>query len=253
MKENNTPSKAMKSDDKLYDWSHDFGTRKRAAKYYTVCEKSYTYYEKRLLSECENKRVLEYGCGAGSYAFSLAQHGAHVTGIDISEEAIEAAQQEASAQGLDIRFRVMDAHKMEFEDDSFDIVCGTAILHHLDLEKALLELKRVLKKDGQALFHEPMGHNPAINLYRKLTPDLRVEDEHPLTYKDVKNIKKHFKKADFNYFSLFSLCVIPFRRMRIFGFLLKIADFADKILFKIVPFLKLMAWQVIITVEQPEK
>jgi len=51
----------------------------------------------------------------------------------------------------------MNAEELKFADDYFDIVCGGAILHHLDLNKALSEIARVLKPDGKAIFVEPLG------------------------------------------------------------------------------------------------
>ena len=86
----------------------------------------------------------------------------------------------------------MDAEELKFNESSFDLICEIGILHYLKLEKAYSELQRVVKKDGVALFIEPLGHNPFIKLYRKLTPRLRTLDEHPLLSKDLILAKKYF-------------------------------------------------------------
>ena len=100
----------------------------------------------------------------------VGKYGARVTGIDISEVALDLGKARARDQGVeDVMFLVMDAEKMQFEDNSFDLVCGTSILHHLHLSKALRELARILKPQEKAIFIEPIGHNPAINLFRRLT------------------------------------------------------------------------------------
>jgi len=39
---------------------------------------------------------------------------------------------------------------------------------------------------GSAIFIDPLGHNPAINMFRRSTPDLRTEDEHPLLLEDFR-------------------------------------------------------------------
>ena len=67
--------------------------------------------------------------------------------------------------------------------EGFDIVYGTGILHHLEINKCLNEIHRILKPDGNLLFVEPLGTNPLINLYRKFTPNSRSKDEHPFTKK----------------------------------------------------------------------
>ncbi len=238
----------------FFDRTYEFDVREPVSKYYTVVKSSRDYYETLLLSNCRNKNVLEYGCGTGSYAFSLAEYGSKVIGIDISETAIRLAKERAKQEALEnIQFLVMDAEAMQFEDNNFDIVCGTAILHHLNLHKAMSELTRVLNPTGKAIFIEPMGHNPVINLYRKLTPHFRTKDEHPLTVKDLSLIKEFFHEVDWRYFHLFSLLAVPFRNKKFFPSLLKILDTIDRKLFKWAPFIRLFAWQVVIILEKPKK
>ena len=74
-----------------------------------------------------------------------------------------------------VRFQVMNAEVLEFPDASFDLVFGVAILHHLDLDTACAEFLRVLRPSGTAVFLEPLGHNPFINLVRWATPAARTK------------------------------------------------------------------------------
>ena len=48
---------------------------------------------------------------------------------------------------------VDNAYAMSFTDDSFDAVIGSSVLHHLDIEKALSEIYRVLRPGGVISFH----------------------------------------------------------------------------------------------------
>src|SRR5205807_1094253 len=104
----------------------------------------------------------------------------------IAEGQVVEATQRAEAAGLADRvdFLVDDAHATTFPDDSFDLIVGVAILHHLDLEVALREIRRVLRPGGRAVFLEPLWHNPLLRLGRRLTPSARTPDEHPLTVQD---------------------------------------------------------------------
>lgn len=245
---------SKENEKELFDWTFEFGARKPVSKFYTVVQSSRKCYENFLLADCCNKNVLEYGCGTGSYAFFLVKHGAKVIGIDISEVGLDLAKARARDEGIeDIVFLVMDAEKMQFEDNSFDLVCGTGILHHLHLSKALSELARVLKPEGKAIFIEPMGHNPAINLFRKSTPHFRTRDEHPLTVKDLEFMREFFHRVSCNFFHLFSLFAVPFRDSRAFSLLLKTLDNIDRKLFEWAPLLRLLAWQVVIILEKPKK
>lgn len=133
------------------------------------------------------KIVLDYGCGPGYLTNELLDRGAvHVTGIDISEGEIEEAHRRAVADGVADRAShlVADAHAMPFEDDAFDLIVGDSILHHLELEQALREIRRVLRPGGRAVFMEPLWHSPILRLGRALTPAARTPDEHPLTVAD---------------------------------------------------------------------
>ena len=85
-----------------------------------------------------------------------------------------------------------NCEKTKFNDNSFDIIYGSGILHHLDISLCLKEMYRLLKPGGRFLFIEPLGTNPLINFYRKLTPKSRSKDEHPLINDDFELIKKIF-------------------------------------------------------------
>jgi SAM-dependent methyltransferase len=132
------------------------------------------------------KTVLDYGCGNGFLAFRLLEGGAReVVGIDISEGQVEEARARAAASGAtSVRFEVADAHQTGLPSSSFDLIVGIAILHHLDLERALPEIRRLLQPGGSAVFLEPLWHNPLLRLGRALTPSARTSDEHPFTERD---------------------------------------------------------------------
>lgn len=114
----------------------------------------------------------------------------------------------------DCHYLEMDAEHLDFDDRSFDLVFGSGILHHLDLEVALAEVSRVLTDGGSAVFFEPMGHDPAINLYRRLTPAMRTPDEHPLRVEDLRTAGRFFGTVVAEYHVLVSFAAIPFRRLR---------------------------------------
>ncbi|MCK4404183.1 MAG: class I SAM-dependent methyltransferase [candidate division Zixibacteria bacterium] len=233
---------SKEDEEQFFDRTYKFGARKPVSKFYTVVQSSRKYYEDFLFAHCRNKKVLEFGCGSGSYAFFLTRRGAKVMGIDISRVAIEQAKARACKEKMkDIEFLVMDAEEMQFEDDSFDMVYGTGILHHLRLHKALRELARVLNPEGKAIFIEPMAHNPAINLFRKLTPRFRTKDEHPLTAKDLERMKEFFHQANYDFFHLFSLFAVPFRNSKVFSSLLKTLDDLDRKLFEWVTWMRPLA------------
>ena len=232
-------------------FTHD--VRAAAEKYYTVTGRSRAHYLQRLSAMASHSRVLEYGCATGSAAFQLAGLGAQVLGIDIADQAIELARARAREEGLAERctFRVMNAEALALPDRSFDLVCGTGILHHLDLEKAFSEIARVLTPEGSAVFIEPLGHNPLLRLYRWLTPSLRTADEHPLLAPDLVAAEAHFQLVQPSYYHLQALAAVPFRRLPGFAALVRALDASDALVFRHWPALQRHAWNVVLELSRP--
>ena len=244
--------------DARYESERDFhdrvfadGSRAAADKFYYVAESSKLFYEHAVVEGTPGE-ALEYGCGRGSHAYMLARAGWTVTGIDISSEAIRQAEERAREEGLSgrVRFAVMNAEELDLPAASVDLVCGTGILHHLDLDAALAEVARVLRPGGRAVFLEPLGHNPLINLYRKRTPNLRTADEHPLLVPELRAMERFFGQVDVKPFHLTVLAAVPFRERRWFGPTVSVLDRVDRALFKL-PGAYRFAWQVSLVLTQP--
>ncbi|MGZ3429898.1 MAG: class I SAM-dependent methyltransferase, partial [Polyangia bacterium] len=198
------------------------------------------------------KRVLEYGCGHYGYAYRLARCGASVTAIDISDVAIDRGRVTAERYGLAdrIHFQRMNAEAMDFPDDSFDFVVGAGILHHLDLRRALGEIARVLRPEGNALFMEPLGHNPLINAYRRRTPDLRTPDEHPLLMRDLELCRQYFGNVDARCFHIAALLAAAIHGTRAFAPAMRVLQAVDRALLGAIPPLRRYAWVTILLLEQ---
>lgn len=211
--------------------------------FYDKARSKRLYYERVSALASPGTTVLEYGCGLGGAAYALAAQGAHVTGIDISATAIETAKRKAAEEGVVAEFRIADAENLPFEDDSFDLICGTGIIHHLDLEKAIPEIARTLKSGGSAIFYEPLGHNPVLQLYRRLTPQSHTPDEHPLLKKDLESFEQYFDTVQADFYDLFSLIAIPFLKMPGGSRLFRLLETVDRSLLKAIAPLR---WQAAI-------
>ena len=140
----------------------------------------------------------------------------------------------------------MDAECLGYDDNTFDLIFGRGILHHLNIRVAINEIRRVLKIGGDAIFIEPLIHNPLINCIRSLTPQLRTKDEHPLLMRDIEEAKKYFIDVKVEHFHIFTLLAVPFRNLFFFEKLLNSLYFVDRSLMHIFPFLKRYSWVVVI-------
>lgn len=225
-------------------------TRSRARKYYEV-DAGASRYRAHLDQVHTGAHVLEYGCGSGSSAFDLAARGVLVTGIDLSPVGVQRARADATARGVAAEFRVMNAEALELPDASFDVVCGSGILHHLDLDRALAEVGRVLKPYGRAVFFEPLGTNPLINLYRRLTPSMRTPDEHPLVAADLAEMRRRFEHVEVEPFNLLAIAGAPVRRLPGGGPIVRALQRLDRWLFQILPVTRRLAWVAVIELAGP--
>ena len=93
------------------------------------------------------KTVLELATGTGLIAKNIVNAAAHIEATDASAEMIaEAKRGNCSAK---LHFSVQDMFRLPYADQSFDVVIVSNALHVVPQpEKALAEIRRVLKEDG---------------------------------------------------------------------------------------------------------
>jgi len=95
--------------------------------------------------------VLEIGVGLGADHQSFAEHGAVLTGVDLTQRAIEHTRARFALFGLESRLLQADAERLPFADGTFDVVYSWGVLHHSpDTPQAFREVHRVLKPGGTA-------------------------------------------------------------------------------------------------------
>ena len=218
--------------------------------FYKALYNMYEDFNAYTSKKAKNKIVLDYGCGVGNTAKKISKCGPKkITGIDISKISIEKAIKEAKLLNLNVEYKVDNCEETSLDSRSYDIVYGAGILHHLKLEKCIEEINRILKKDGKMVFMEPLGTNPLINIYRKMTPNSRSEDEHPLIKDDFDYINKRFANVKIKYYGFLTLIFFPFYKDPEKSIVFKILKNLDQYLFKL-KFFKLFAWSVLITAKK---
>ncbi|TDR20815.1 class I SAM-dependent methyltransferase [Marinicella litoralis] len=123
-----------------------------------TCEREiwYEHYHRytMALNWTKGLDVLDAACGEGYGSHLLASNAKSVTGVDISDSAINHAQKTYTADNLTyIKSNVLN---MGFKDGSFDVVVSFETLEHLAEHKELIqEFKRVLKPDGVLIISTP--------------------------------------------------------------------------------------------------
>ena len=101
-----------------------------------------------------NPKILDVGCGGGILSEALAKTGAQVTGIDLSQAAIEVAKQHAQKQGLKIDYRYESVEEVARKHaGSFEVVTCMEMLEHVPGPgKIVAACAQALKPGGHAFF-----------------------------------------------------------------------------------------------------
>jgi SAM-dependent methyltransferase len=194
-------------------------------------------------------RVLFIGCGTSSVLTKdLAARGAQVWCIDISHVSVR--QLMAHPFGMlrdNVHGVVADAEQLPFADRTFDAVVGKAIVHHLNIASFIRELRRICAPGALIVFSEPLGTNPLINLFRWLTPSLRVSSEHPLKPGDVECMRRYCDDLSLEFHMLFAMTSFPAFYLGLLGvgrFVFRVGCQIDRWLFTVVPPSRWLAWSV---------
>jgi cyclopropane-fatty-acyl-phospholipid synthase len=105
----------------------------------------------------EGERVLDVGCGWGSFALHAARHhGVHVVGVTLSPPQAELARRRASEQGLADRVEIRVADYRELAGERFDAIASIGMVEHVGEERIDLyarQLFGLLGPGGRLLNH----------------------------------------------------------------------------------------------------
>lgn len=209
-------------------------------KFYKTVQLSANYVESWIKQHSKDKIVLDYACGNGFDVIKSAKCGAELSiGLDISNISIENAREVALQQGVsnNTYFIQGDCENTGFPDECVDVCICSGMLHHLDLNYAFPELRRILKPRGVIFVIEALDYNPIIKLYRNLTPQMRTEWEkfHILSYRDISFAKRFFSVKYIKHWHLFSIAGVYVPKM------LPVFNMMDNVVLRL-PLIKMMSW-----------
>ncbi len=117
-------------------------------------------------------RALDLGCGTGTNAITLTQHGWQVIGIDFIGKAIRRARYKARQEGLKIDFHVGDVTRLDKINGAFDLILDIGCFHnlpHAGKVKYVQNLERFLAPKGTFLLYGFISEIP--NSESGITPN----------------------------------------------------------------------------------
>jgi 2-polyprenyl-6-hydroxyphenyl methylase/3-demethylubiquinone-9 3-methyltransferase len=112
------------------------------------------------------KKVIDIGCGGGILTESMAKKGANVTGIDLSEKALQVADLHSLESGVQVRYELISAEAMaEREAGQYDVVTCMEMLEHVPDPAAIVQACANLVKPGGHVFFSTLNRNPKSYLF----------------------------------------------------------------------------------------
>jgi ubiquinone biosynthesis O-methyltransferase len=134
-----------------------------------------------------NASILDVGCGNGVISRHLGRFGFNVTGIDVSEKAIEKAT--ALNQLSNVKFMTKSAEQLVAEGSRYDAIICSEVLEHLNNPDALLEvLERSLTAKGKLIITVPNGKGPRESIITK--PVLKLRNKNNRVWNLIVKSKK---------------------------------------------------------------
>ena len=162
------------------------------------------------------KKVLDVGCGGGLLSEGMAERGAQVTGIDLSEKALGVARLHLLESGRSVDYRHISAESLAAEmPGSFDVVTCLEMLEHVpDPASTVAACARLVKPGGQ-VFLSTLNRNPKSYLLAVIGAEYLLQMLPKGTHDYAKFIKpselaRHCKAADLEVAEIIGMTYNPF-------------------------------------------
>jgi SAM-dependent methyltransferase len=114
--------------------------------------------------EERRKRVFELGCGTGLYTERMLPHCGELVAADISDALLREARRKVSHGPVTFVRQNLESIEPAVVGRDFDAVYGCSVLHHLDLDATLPQLRALLAPGAELAFSEPNLLNPQVQL-----------------------------------------------------------------------------------------
>jgi len=146
-----------------------------------------------------DERVLDLGCGWGTFCWALAHRVREMVGLDFSQKSIDLCESRLAESGLDnVSFICADARNTGLEATSFHLVIAADLMEHLypdDSRAVIAEAFRLLDKGGRLVIWTP--HRGHILEILKARGFILKRDVSHVDYKSMDRLKDMLTQQGF--------------------------------------------------------
>jgi 2-polyprenyl-6-hydroxyphenyl methylase/3-demethylubiquinone-9 3-methyltransferase len=115
----------------------------------------------RQFAQLNQQQVLDVGCGGGILSEALAQDGADVTGLDLSEASLKTAQMHLFESGLKVNYQCQNIEDYAKQhSELYDVVTCLEMLEHVPDPESIIEACLLALKPGGWLFLSTLNRTP---------------------------------------------------------------------------------------------
>ncbi len=164
--------------------------------------------------------VLDLGCGNGEDTRKISKFAKKVVGLDIYQD-----QEWSKKTKKNIKFVIGKSEKLPFKNKEFSGLFLKDVLHHVDnMEKTMIEIKRVTSKEAKIILIEGNRYNPMFFIHMT-----KIRGHEHLSQKKFKElILKYFPNAKFIHFESH---FVPFIGEKLFKQIIKFEKFLGRFFF----------------------
>jgi cyclopropane fatty-acyl-phospholipid synthase-like methyltransferase len=144
-------------------------------------------------------RVVDLGCGWGTFCFALGSRVKEMVGVDFSQKSIDFCEAEATRRKMDkVRFIRADARDTGLQQAAYDLVIAADFFEHLyadDSVQVIHECRRLLRRGGRLAIWTPhRGH--FLEVLKNNNIVLKADPTH-VDYKSMARLKRMLSDAGF--------------------------------------------------------
>ena len=168
--------------------------------------KAYARWETGLvwdsLLNVEEKKVLDLGCGTGRVSIPLAEKGAKVTAVDISEEMLKRFKEKVLRLGIEknVMFVKSSVTELDLSSHSFDVVLCLGLLEHIPPKirrRVLKNISKVSKKGTILLIVVNNGQSELLKQEERYQMKTQQETGYFCSLMNLQEIKKILNELEF--------------------------------------------------------